>query len=62
MDKCTDPVGGFRHVCPVCNKEFYAGAEWVYRKTIRTKKSYANLYLCSWTCFRKIERGEWNGL
>ena len=26
------PLVGYRHICPVCGKEFWALAEWRYRK------------------------------
>jgi len=37
-----------RRKCPVCGKEFYASAEWVYRKSLR--------WLCSWKCLRRDEK------
>lgn len=40
--------------CPVCGKKFSAGQDWGYGVGARN--------VCSWTCQRKMERGEWTDM
>ncbi len=50
----TEPLAGTEKRCPLCGKEFWAGSEWVFRKTDR-KTGYIKYY-CSWGCIRKLEK------
>lgn len=43
------PLEGFRHVCPVCGKEFWGMANWAFKAGYRSKP----VYLCSWKCMQK---------
>ena len=45
---------GYMHECPVCGKEFWAYADWSYRK--RNKAGQMKIYYCSWKCLRSLER------
>ena len=42
-----------RRNCPVCGKEFYASAEWVYRRGYDSK---GLRWFCSWKCLRRDEK------
>jgi hypothetical protein len=46
---------GFRHVCPVCGKDFTAQSSWAYQEK---RKNGGNVYYCSWKCKRMNEHGE----
>ena len=43
------PLEGYRHVCPICGREFWAMANWVYK----VGYEHRPVYLCSWTCLQK---------
>lgn len=47
MESCFDLE---MRVCPICGKEFIPAPQHVYR--------YMDKVYCSWTCFRKVERGK----
>ena len=52
-------VGGMhRHICPVCEKEFYCYTEHVYKRRDPRHKTCKDktVYFCSWTCFRIDEK------
>lgn len=44
----------WRHICPVCKKEFYVqdANSWVYKKHTKDGK---RRYFCCYTCKRKYE-------
>ena len=46
-----EPLTGYRHICPVCGKEFWGGSDWKFAKNQRGVK----IYYCSWKCKRKME-------
>jgi len=48
-----EPIGGYWHRCPICGKEFHAGADWVYRKGYEERNK---TYYCSWKCLRIFEK------
>ena len=50
-----EPIGGYWHLCPICGKEFHAGADWVYR---RGYDEHHRSYFCSWKCIRLYEKQE----
>ncbi|MBR6030188.1 MAG: hypothetical protein IKP40_13980 [Clostridia bacterium] len=43
-----------RSTCPVCGKKFIAGHDWDYGVGAKN--------VCSWTCQRKMERGEYTDM
>ena len=43
---------GYRKICPICGKEFWAMSDWVYR---RGHKGHTKKYYCSYRCIRKLE-------
>ena len=47
----------WRHICPVCKKEFYVqdANSWVYKKNTKDGK---RRYFCCYTCKRKYEGGK----
>ena len=50
------PLTGYRHICPVCGKEFWGFADWKYIR--REKETRKKIYFCSWKCVRKTEDGK----
>ena len=56
-----DPLSGYRHICPVCGKDFRVYAEWKYRRRSPEGRSRAKIYYCSWKCFRDAEKEAENG-
>lgn len=40
--------------CPVCGKEFIPATENIYKASIKGRTKH----LCSWTCYRKIQRAK----
>ena len=48
-----EPLTGYNHRCPVCGKEFWAYADWIYRKWNKAERT--KIYYCSWKCIRSIE-------
>ncbi len=48
----NDYLGGFKHICPVCGKKFWATSEWVYKNYSK----YSPRKFCSWTCLRADEK------
>lgn len=59
MSGRSEPLTGYRHICPVCGKEFWGGSEWKYKKSKRAHDAvYTKIYFCSWKCIRKVEKGE----
>ena len=49
-----DHMARFKHICPICGKEFYAlNRNYVYKNS----KRGVYIYYCSWHCFnsRKIK-------
>ena len=50
-----DPMTGYWHRCPLCGTEFYARAEWVYKRGYRNHKP---VYYCSYTCVTRYDREE----
>jgi hypothetical protein len=44
-------------ICPVCQKEFVAYDDWVYKCQFKAKTQYM-IWFCSWGCYRKYEKGE----
>ena len=53
-DRIKAKLEGYKHYGPVCGKEFWAFADWKYRKRVPGKKNKE--YYCSWQCVRKIEK------
>lgn len=54
-----EPLTGYRHICPVCGKEFWGSSEWKYKKSKRAHDAvYTTIYFCSWKCIRKVEKAE----
>lgn len=49
-----EPLTGYRHICPVCGKEFWGSSDWKFTK-IQRGPSRAKIYYCSWKCIRKTE-------
>lgn len=48
-----EPLTGYRKLCPVCGKEFWAFADWRYRRMDKATRS--KTYYCSWKCIRATE-------
>ena len=49
-----EPLTGYRHICPVCGKEFWGCSDWKYIK-IQRGPAHTKIYYCSWKCVRKTE-------
>lgn len=49
-----EPLTGYRHICPVCGKEFWGCSDWKYIK-IQPGPSRTKIYYCSWKCIRRTE-------
>ncbi len=47
---------GFRHICPICGKEFWGGSDWQFIKP--EKVTRRKIYYCSWKCVRTLEEME----
>ena len=59
MSGSREPLAGYKHICPLCGKEFWGFADWVYKKKRRIQGTiYTWDYYCSWSCVRRIERAE----
>ena len=52
--KRKEKLEGYKHYCPICGKEFWAFADWQYRKRVPGKKN--KIYLCSSKCKQEVER------
>ena len=46
-----------RRICPVCGKEFWSSAEWIYKHGNGTTLKW----FCSWKCARQDEKERKNG-
>lgn len=56
MTGSREPLQGFRHLCPICGKEFWGGSGWKFRRKKRVYgTNYTTIYFCSWKCFRAEE-------
>lgn len=56
MSGRREPMTGYRHICPVCGKEFWGSSEWKYVMKKRIQgTSYTKIYYCSWKCIREKE-------
>ena len=57
MSGSREPLQGFRHICPICGKEFWGSSDWRYRKNKRVKgTAYTKIYFCTWKCLRAAEK------
>ncbi|MBO7662910.1 MAG: hypothetical protein J6U01_06025 [Clostridia bacterium] len=57
MSGRREPMTGYRHICPICGKEFWGSSEWKYIKKKRIQgTSYTKVYYCSWKCIRIKEK------
>ena len=54
--KSKAKLEGYKHRCPICGKEFWGYADWVYRIHIPYVKT--RIYLCSYKCKREAETDE----
>lgn len=54
----NEPLAGREKQCPVCRKEFFAGADWVYKRGYMDSKQ---VYICSWKCLNKWDEEKKNG-
>ena len=50
-----EPLQGYRKICPVCGKEFWAFSDWKFSRREKTKEGTFRIYYCSWKCIRKQE-------
>ena len=56
MSGRREPLTGYRHICPVCGREFWGSSEWKYIRKKRIERTfYTKIYFCSWKCVRKAE-------
>ena len=53
MNKSRAKLEGYKHYCPLCGKEFWAFADWQYRRKIPGIRN--KVYYCSYRCKRKAE-------
>ena len=51
-----EKLEGYKHYCPLCGKEFWAFADWKYRRRVKGIKN--KVYYCSYKCWRKAEEDE----
>ena len=48
--KPAGKMEGYKKICPICQKEFWAMRDWVYKKGY---KGHPMTYYCSYKCIRK---------
>ena len=59
MSGRSEPLTGYRHICPICGREFWGSSEWKYKKSKRAHDAvYTKIYFCSWKCIRKSEKND----
>lgn len=51
--KPAGKMEGYKKVCPICGKEFWAMSNWVYKQTY---KGHNKTYYCSYKCIRKEQK------
>ena len=57
MSGRREPLTGYKHLCPICGKEFWGFGDWVYKKKRRIQgTTYTLDYYCSWKCIREKEK------